>query len=79
MFKNLSLILLALDLFSGLSFIFESIQQGKEPSVGPFAGRIFDKLVPASMKEPRGTVSREEFIGAVFHVFQLFMRSKKVS
>jgi hypothetical protein len=54
--------------------IFDSLQDGKEPNVAPFAGRIFDNFVPDKFKAPLGPVSRAEFINAVFDVFKLFLK-----
>ncbi len=76
-FKELHTITAILKFINDANLIFESIQQGQQPDIAPFARDLFEKFIPGELKTPVGTVSEEAFINAIFDIFQLFLKPQK--
>jgi hypothetical protein len=67
---------LALRLLKSCFLVVESIRNGFQPNVAPFAREVF-KHLPESFKAPQGPASEQEFMDAVFNVFSLFIKPKR--
>lgn len=67
---------LALKLLRAGYKVFDSISNGFNPNVAPFAKEVF-KHLPENFKYPIGPATEQEFVDAVYNVFALFTKSKK--
>lgn len=66
---------IAIKLIRVALMLLESIQEGRNPNIAPFAREVF-QFVPARLKDPIGPATEQEFIDAVFNVFSLFVKPK---
>lgn len=67
---------LAINFLRTAILILDSIQNGNNPNVAPFAKQVFSYL-PSGIKAPVGPATEQEFTDALYNVFALFIKQKQ--